>query len=447
MIPASVEKYLNDYSMSAWEVEASRLDNISTVVVVPAICEFSNIKNLLSSLAENDKKYFGSTLILFVINNSISSPVEIKDDNKKSIALIREIIKRENPGKDELNEKIIDSGLNIGLTDASTAGRELPEKDAGVGLARKIGMDLALKIFNYNTNKKQIICGLDADCIVEKNYLSEVVENFNNRNLSAAVIKYGHVVKGTGEESKAIICYEIFLRYYELGLKFAGSPFAFHTIGSTIVCDFESYIKAGGMNKRKAAEDFYFLEKLAKNFPVERINSTIVHPSARSSWRVPFGTGQRVSRFLSKAQNEYLLFDPDTFSILKKWLDTFLYGNYFDTGFLISAAESIEKRFADFLRNQKFEEYWQNILKNSKTFNQINKQKVNWFDGFRTMKLIHYLRDNGYPQINMFDALDKFFEMYKCLPETEAISVERKNQPVPSFEIQMKYLTLLRQIS
>ena len=65
------------------------------------------------------------------------------------------------------------------------------------------------------------------------------------------------------------------------------------------------------------------MEKLAKNYKIEKINSTTVYPSSRSSWRVPFGTGQRVGRFLSNKQNEYLLYDPISFDILKAWLQIF----------------------------------------------------------------------------------------------------------------------------
>ena len=36
-------------------------------------------------------------------------------------------------------------------------------------------MDLALTAFNYSSNKKHIIISLDADCIVENNYLSAII--------------------------------------------------------------------------------------------------------------------------------------------------------------------------------------------------------------------------------------------------------------------------------
>ena len=48
----------------------------------------------------------------------------------------------------------------------------MPHKIGGVGLARKIGMDEALKIFNYNSTSKKILICLDADCTVASNYLN-----------------------------------------------------------------------------------------------------------------------------------------------------------------------------------------------------------------------------------------------------------------------------------
>ena len=446
MLPVSVERYLNKFGLRDWKIENSELNKITSAVIIPAICEYYYIRRLLDSLADIDKEFFSSTLFVFVVNNPVSSSLEVKENNLKSIFFLRSIIKKENPAGDELVSKIISSGMNLGLADASSSGRELPKKDAGAGLARKIGMDLALTVFDYDSENKKILISLDADCIVEKNYLSEIINSFNNKNIKAAVINYAHEI--SGEETDAIICYEIFLRYYELGLKFAGSPFAFHAIGSTIAFDCECYIKAGGMNKRKAGEDFYFLEKLAKVTSIERISGTTVHPSPRSSWRVPFGTGQRVNRFLSKAQNEYLLYNPDSFLILKRWLDVFLLNNYFETDILIDAAGKIDNRLKDFLLDQNFKTDWNKILLDSKTSNQINRQKINWFDGFMTLKLIHYLRGNGINMINMFDALDKFLPMLEgnYVSEVRKFSEERNNKPVPAKEIQMEYLNLLRKI-
>ena len=50
---------------------------------------------------------------------------------------------------------------------------DLAHKHAGVGWGRKIGMDLALKRF-LHLNKNGLIVGLDADTIVEENYLNSI---------------------------------------------------------------------------------------------------------------------------------------------------------------------------------------------------------------------------------------------------------------------------------
>ncbi len=153
------------------------------------------------------------------------------------------------------------------------------------------------------------------------------------------------------------------------------------------------------MNKRKAAEDFYFLEKLAKNVKIETINTTSVHPSGRGSWRVPFGTGQRVNRFLSGIQNEYTLYDPQSFDILKRWLEVFNKPGQTEIQYYLTNAKEIHPELLRFLYYQNFEADMVNIIKNSKTEEQLQLQKSRWFDGFLTLKFIHHLRDNGFPEI------------------------------------------------
>ncbi len=436
-LPQSVKKYLTKYLAGDWVLETGNTGLINNAVVVPAISEYENIKFLLTSLSGIDNVFFKNTLFIFVINNAANSGDEIKKDNINTLHLLHNIISG-NP-EDKFSEDIISSEIRIAVIDASTGGNELPGNIAGVGLARKIGMDLALTVFNYKTGDKKILICLDADCRVEKNYLTEIVENFNNRNLSAAVIKYTHSKAKDPETERAIICYEIFLNYYELGLKLARSPYSFHTIGSTIACDYESYIKVEGMNKNKAGEDFYFMEKLIKNVKVDKIKTTSVHPAPRISWRVPYGTGQRIGRFLTNTHDEYLLYNPVTFYILREWLEVFLFGESLSAAEYLKHAGLIDVSLNNFLRNQKFEEIWDKISAHSSGEVQLQRQKLLWFDGFKTLKLIHFLRDNGNPQINMFEALDKIFT------ELKINFPDRDKNSIPDINKQKEYLELLKE--
>lgn len=439
-LPGIVNKYLSKYSFDTWQLESCPFSEITNAIVVPVISEYNNLRKMFSSLLQNDYKYFSKTAALIVVNNFQDSGEEIKADNQNTLTFIRNIITEKND--DALANELLKSNLSICLIDASSKGHEMPNKIGGVGLARKIGMDAALKIFDYESSAKKILICLDADCTVEPNYLNVIVDEFNQKNLSAATVKFRHRIDEDSQTAPAIICYEIFLRYYVLGLKYGGSSFAFHTLGSTMVCDYESYIKVEGMNKRKAAEDFYFLEKLAKNVRIEQINSTTVYPSSRRSWRVPFGTGQRVERFLSNTQNEYLLYDPKSFDVLKQWLDIFSNSQNPSSKYYLDFARKVHPELSNFLLQQNFADDWNKIFNNSTTAEQITKQKQKWFDGFRTLKLIHHLRDTALPQINMFEALNGMFER---------IEIEKDffwyDESIPNPDVQQRYLELLRELT
>lgn len=437
-VPQIVEDYQKKYGLNYWDVETILTSGITNVVVVPAIAELENVKNFLRSFAAQDPAYFDTTMLLFVINNMSTSSDEIKLDNQLTLMYLRNIMTG-NP-EDTTGRELLEKDINLAIIDAASPRKTMPEKDGGVGLARKIGMDASLNIFDFNTKGKKLIITTDADCTLEPTYLTQIVDNFDKRGLSAAVVDFRHDISGSDILTDAIICYEIFLRYYVLGLKFAGSPYAFHTVGSTMACDYDSYIKVEGMNKRKAAEDFYFLEKLAKNVRIGKIGSTVVYPSRRGSWRVPFGTGQRVNRFLSKIQNEYILYNPASFKILKSWLEVFNSPGNPELEYYLNSAREIHPALLRFLYYQNFEQDMANILKNSKTEEQLNIQKSRWFDGFITLKFIHYLRDNEFPAVNMFDALDELFRSMNIpwIPE-------RDNHMIPGLPVRRDYLEILRQ--
>ncbi len=422
--PRPVKKYLSRQKNNKWKLETNNIKPFNNIIVIPAVLEFENVKKLIESLSKNSIKYLKETLLIFVVNNKLSDSLEIKNDNKKLLNYLRAFN----------NNKI-----NIGIVDASSKNKELPEKEGGVGLARKIGMDLSLNYFNYNTSNKKLLITLDADCTVSENYLEAIVTEFNKNNYSAGYVNFEHPLPSNIEEQMAIINYEIFLRYYVLGLKYANSHYAFHTIGSTIICDFESYIKVGGMNKRKAGEDFYFMEKLAKITNIKRIKSATVYPSARISNRVPFGTGKRIEKFIKNKQNEYWLYSSESFEVLKNWLELF-HKNKLSSKEYMEKAKRINKSLYAFLQEQKFVNNWNKIIDNSKSEKQLEKQKLMWMDGFKTLKLIHYLRDNEFPQEKMFHSLDSLFTKMKIKNNI------RNKSDIPPLSVQKEYLTLLREI-
>lgn len=361
------------------------------VIVIPCHAEAESLPALLNSLSRMDMTHSDDTSIIFVLNNSICDDDDVRKSNADSFNIINEYTPLLSP-------------LSVFVIDAYTPGHELPEKEAGVGLARKIGMDAALQLFH--DDQGLLVC-LDADCTVSPDYLSVLFEDGIAVNVQAGCFPFFHPIAQGTPNREAIIVYEIYLRYYLAGLRYSASPHTFHTIGSTMICSPVAYAAIGGMNKRKAAEDFYFMEKLSKSYPVIQLQRGAVYPSSRVSLRVPFGTGQRVHRFLSGERDEYLLYPPALFAALRDFHQRY-YDNTIDPNDLADVVEESHPDIVAFLQSQGFREAWGKIAANSKSSVQIRYQKQIWMDSFRTLKLVHYLRDHAFPMTAMVDALQIF---------------------------------------
>ena len=98
-------------------------------------------------------------------------------------------------------------------------------------------MDEAVHRFNRINNPDGVILNLDADCLVEQNYLKSVCnELLKKSDRAACSIYFEHPLSGNDFPEniyKFITLYELHLRYYFQGLAFSGFPYVFHTVGSS----------------------------------------------------------------------------------------------------------------------------------------------------------------------------------------------------------------------
>jgi len=397
-VPREIRKYLARWSVGdRWCIVSRSSEGIDNAVVIPALAESDHLFATLAALSRNPPAELARTLVICVINNGGPDAVSKDDlaDNRKTLERLRKLANSDK------------NGLRVAYVDASSPGLEMPDKAAGVGLARKIGMDLALGVFDYGNPSTGIILSLDADTLVEHTYLSSVREAFEREKVAAAVVSFAHQVAKRPDEQAAICCYELFLRYYVLGLRYAGSPYAFHSIGSTMACTAGAYAAVRGMNTRKAGEDFYFLDKLAKTGTVGRITGTTVHPAARVSGRVPFGTGRRITRFTAGERNEYILYDPRSFAVLREWLGYMASCADADPETILARAGGIHPSLEGFLRTRRFGEVWPRLVENSGDKAHLRDHFSRWFDGFETFKLIRFLSTDGLHPVHMFTALER----------------------------------------
>ena len=361
--------------------------NTNCIIVIPCYNE-PDILKTLASLWQCEKTN-SVVEIIVVINSGEKETNEIIDFNTKTEIEIKNwlgIARHQND-----SEKL--RGYIVSI-------KNLPQKHAGVGLARKIGMDEAADRFNQIKNENGIIVCLDADCTVEKNYLLEIERHFSqNEKATGCSIYFEHPLQGNDFEEKnyeAIVNYELFLRYYKLSVTYTGFPYFFHTIGSSMAVRNHVYQKQGGMNRRKAGEDFYFLHKIFPLGNFAELNSTCVIPSPRKSMRVPFGTGSAVTKYLEQDSEEYLTYSFQSFidlKILFSSVEKMFNGNKRTDEWLNSFSIAIKT----FLIQNNFENKLSEFYQHSTTPKMFAKRFYNWFDGFMILKFVHFARDNFYP--------------------------------------------------
>lgn len=382
--------YLQRYAWPGPIITEKPKPNTKIIVVIPCYNEPDILKSLESIF--NCETPDCAVEVITVVNHAESEKIDIKNFNSNTFDSIKKWMKSHS--KKELSFYAI-------------KGFDLPEKQAGVGLARKIGMDEAVRRFEYLHERKGVLVCYDADCLCSPNYLKEIYQFYlTTPETNAAIVYYEHLLEGEFDDVvyDGIVNYELHLRYYKNALQLARFPYCFHTIGSCITVTSEAYQKQGGMNKRKAGEDFYFLQKIFPLGNIYEINSTAVFPSPRLSDRVPFGTGKAINDFIKTKKTNYYTYNPKTF------LDFGLFIEKVPSLYKEKDSESIIDKLPlsihDYLSDIGFLDHVSKIKKNCNTDKQFVRSFYNWFNGFAALKFVHFARDNYYQDIEIFDAVN-----------------------------------------
>lgn len=398
MLPEAVSAYIEKRSIRGpWELDLEAVSLLPGAIVIPSLAESALLPNTINSLIADHTLADSGLAVVFVVNNRFDANPDEKEDNQQTLDYLFECRTR--------------LPFPVGIIDAASLGFELPSKDGGVGFARKLGHDLLLPFFNY-TDSDPLIVSLDADTVVSPGYSAALVEHFNKSSEGGAVIPFKHLPAMTDTENRAIERYELFIRCYVAGLQYACSPYAFHTVGSAMACQVSAYIKCGGMNRRRAGEDFYFLQSLAKTSGIAQVKGTTVFPSPRRSCRVPFGTGRAVGQLLDQIPGSLLFYPREYYCILKSWLQIAMDCCDSRCKMLPEKGADNSKLLGDFLSEQGFGKAWSGFLVQHTTSDRLKAAFHCWFDAFRTLKLFHYLDERGLTRGEAELLLPKFPEAF-----------------------------------
>lgn len=280
---------------------------------------------------------------------------------------------------------------------------DFPEKFAGVGLARKTGMDEAVYRLNKAGSPKGIIACFDADATCQPNYLTGIEKHFKKfPKTPGASVYFEHPLSGSAFETSiytGICLYELHLRYLNQALRYSGHPHAFHTVGSSMAVRADAYVKQGGMNKRQAGEDFYFLQKFIALGNFTEINTSTVYPSPRESSRVPFGTGASMLKW--KTENTMLTYSLKAYDDIREFIrlsPEFFSVSQENVAPLLSSLPPILR---DFLTANEFTKELESVRNNSASAETFRDRFFRWFNAFRVIKYLNYSHERFYAKCDI----------------------------------------------
>ncbi|TLX76142.1 glycosyltransferase family 2 protein [Labilibacter sediminis] len=413
------DKYLKKHpAFTSFDIKV--LSPANMVIVIPVYLE-DDLTVTLDSLCDcstSDSKI----AVLLVVNASEKASEDIIRHQKNTVLELASY-----------------KSKNVSLSFYTVEAFDLPRKHFGAGLARKIGMDLAVQHFLNTRNEQGVIVSLDADSIVDSNYLESLDQYFKNENNKGCSIYFEHPLEGSYKDQSvydAITQYELHLRYFVECLRYISFPYAFHTIGSCFAVKASAYVSVGGMNRRQGGEEFYFIQKLIQQGGYGELNSTTVRPSSRISTRVPFGTGPSV-KTLVESGDDYQTYNLQGFIDLKPLFEAI--PDYYKVTEEKYQEEILKLpgRLRSFLLNSDFYKEIAAVSANCSTVEVFKKRFYHIFNAFKLVKYINYIHEHFLERVTVFDAAIELLQMQEF--DVDDIFEER--------ELLEKYRELQKQIA
>ncbi len=337
-------------------------------LTLPILNEFEYLQTLIEALKKQTYKNFELIAVVNQPNDWWNNPekIAICENNQKTLEYLKSI-------KD----------FELEIIDKSSQGQGWDKKRFGVGWARKVAMDRAGK----KAKDDDLILSIDADVFVYPNYLI-TINDFFKKNKKAQVLQvpYFHELTGDEKKDRAILRYEIYMRYYAINLWKIKSPYNFTAVGSGMAVKSKIYKKIGGITPKVSGEDFYFIQKLRKFCPVYSYVKESVYPLARYSDRVFFGTGPAMIKGKEGEWESYPIYNYKDFLKIK------------ETYLLIEKLfkEDIATPMTSFLESQfNTSNVFEPLRKNSKDLKRFCKAFHEKVDALRILQFLKDLNRNS----------------------------------------------------
>jgi hypothetical protein len=406
---SSLSQYLERYASREVALAGAISERYWAVLVVPA---FREEAGFLAQFEQALETAPGRVLVIVVVNAAAPAAAATWPLHAKLLDNLRTGAARQI--SDAPRAWLASRGAwDVLSIDRAHPDSSFPERE-GVGLARRIGCDVALALYAAGRVHEPWLYNTDADAELPAGYFDGLPLDAAKTS-SGQVFSFWHVRGGDAAIDAATAVYELGLRYYVAGLARAGSPFAFHALGSAIAVHAAAYASVRGFPRRLAGEDFYLLNKLVKVGPLWRRDGTTVLLQSRASLRTAHGTGVAAVKLAALLPADLdagstLFYHPDIFGLLELWLAALEdFVSHRDIGVARARLNAAAGKLAPPVEELSIElGLWQALeeaARHTRTPAALRLRLHTWFDGFRTLKLVHGLRNRALPSLPFREAL------------------------------------------
>ncbi len=297
-------------------------------------------------------------------------------------------------------------------------------EDEATGLARKLGNDVACRLLVEGHIKTPMLCNTDADAILPEDYfarLNKALTADPTRATAAWILPFTHWNANPALHNAGMV-YELYLRSLYLNLQRCGSPYGYPALGSVLALNPRFYATSRGFPKRRAGEDFYLLNKLAKLADVVYLTGAPVQIAARASHRVPFGTGPAILRLLQPAADNKRTSSSTSIVECKSYaLNSFALLRQFYTG--VTDLRAITSAQARRAAARQLPPVWRDpdlywllkriglpgalvrLLHNHRTDEALQRAVHEWFDALKVVRFLNEAR-HFHPDELLLDQLE-----------------------------------------
>jgi len=291
------------------------------------------------------------------------------------------------------------NNIPLHVIDKSSEGHGWKGKKHGVGWARKVTMDYVSSV----ADPGDLIISMDADTVFNPAFCESIVKSFHKHKSAVAIaLPYYHRLTGDDILDRALLHYEIYMRYYAINLWRIKNPYCFTAIGSSMAVPVHAYRAVGGITPKLSGEDFYFLQKLRKYGNIVVWNEEKTYPASRYSDRVFFGTGPALIKGVQHDWESYPMYSYCLFDEVK---ETFgLFHKLFH--------EDVSTPMTSFLEeNFKTKNLWGPLRNNFITEDRFVKACAEKVDGLRILQYLKSKQQAGNNEANyLIEYLTIFFK-------------------------------------